>query len=225
LASWDIQTDNINLSIAEMLLSLNKAVTPEDIQTVRMLWHQVSNGDSNRLAAVTILHANQMPIQPGTVKIVNHWLETQWTAAYRLTDTQNNLRQILTQLRSAISTNSTLSSQLQILENELPHIINWPIPIDSSSTEISLHLSDFLRSFGTTLEAELFSHITNPHLPAPNFEREEINQTHIPLIPINADSDPAKNEAEAIVYERFSTNNIGFISRHVKVGPIVKTTK
>lgn len=173
LASWGLATDQVNLDIAQSLLTHTHTLQPDDIQDIRSQWQTLSSVATNiktgpqQLEALTFLHTHQLPVNSESLTLAHNWLNGLPHLAEQLTELQLHLDDALWQLYRAETGHPAFTQLQDTLLAAHTALANWSIFPDRSGEQISRSLRQFISQMGTPVEAELASAISNPVASAP----------------------------------------------------------
>lgn len=171
LASWGLPTDQINLDIAQALLTHTQTLQPEDVQDIRAQWQTLSlplqSGSPNietahqQLEALTFLHTHQLPVSHEALTLTQNWLNGLPHLTEQLTELQMHLDNALGQLHQVEGSHPALEQLQDTLLAARTTLANWSISPEHSSEQISRNLNQFISQMSTPAEAELASVLTH----------------------------------------------------------------
>jgi hypothetical protein len=162
---WGLEADDINLIIADALLTHAQTINPDDVETIRTLWRTLPfldptlianiGQEKEQLEALTYLHTSKLPINNETMELAQHWLKGLPPLTERLTNLQHVIDNVLLQLCSLEDSHHVRNELHDILLSVRTQIANWPISPDQPIEKVIAGLTALMLQLGMPSEAKV----------------------------------------------------------------------
>lgn len=180
LPTWGLEADDVNLAIAQALLTQARTVTPADVEAIRTVWRALPaldpglagtlNGATKAIEALTYLHLAKLPLNGETLALARHWLNGLPPLTERLAGLQQSLDDVLQQLYRFEGSLPARDELRETLLSVRTQLANWPVSPDQTREKVVAGLVTLARHLGMPAEAKVASSplITSTALPPAN---------------------------------------------------------
>jgi hypothetical protein len=155
LTAWGLESDAVNLAIAEALLTYGQTVSPEDVLAVRSQWQALPSHQAGDVDALAYLRANRLPVSRESLELAQHWLNGSLPLAERLDALRQAMNAALAELRPMAGQQPALDQLIDTLTSATARLADWPINDQQSAAELAARLASLITELGTPPEAEL----------------------------------------------------------------------
>lgn len=165
LTSWGLEADDINLAIANALLTHAHTVNPDEVEAVRTLWRTLPTldpglaaaapNDTASLEALTYLHVAKLPLTGEALALARNWLNGLPPLTGRLAEVQQSLDNVLWQLYRFEAGQPGMAELHDTLLSARTRLANWPLSPDQPSEKVIANLATLTRQLGTPAEAKI----------------------------------------------------------------------
>jgi len=159
LSAWGLESDAVNMRIAEALLTCGQTVSPEDVLAVRGQWRALPNHQMGDIEALAYLRANQLPASRESVELAQHLLNGSPRLAEHLDALREAMNAAVSQLRAVQGQQPALDQLDGTLTLAAARLADWRVGDGQSSPELAERLAGLITGLGTPPEAELARHL------------------------------------------------------------------